>query len=106
MALISSTHGRAGVRVMRIKKDGPQQEVREVMGKLMLPGEFDAEYTRHDNSTVVTSDTVKNRINIVARENLGLDSEEFCQAVAARFLQRYHRVETVTVQGLQTKWMR
>jgi len=106
MALISNTYGKGRVRVMRIKKDGPAQEVREINVKAMLTGGFAAAFTQHDNTAVVSTDTVKNVINIVARENLGLDSEEFCQAVAARFLERYPQVETVTVTGLETKWIR
>jgi urate oxidase len=54
----------------------------------------------------VATDTIKNVINVVARENLSLDSEEFCQAVAARFLELYLHVETVTVEGFETRWRR
>jgi urate oxidase len=76
MALISNTYGKGRVRVMRIKRDGPAQEVREINVKAMLTGGFAAAFTQHDNTAVVSTDTVKNVINIVARENLGLDSEE------------------------------
>jgi urate oxidase len=106
MTLVSNTYGKGRVRVMRIKKDGPAQEVRQLNVKAMLTGGFAAAFTDHNNSGVVSTDTVKNVINIVARENLGLDTEDFCQAVAARFLERYSQVETVTVTALETKWTR
>jgi urate oxidase len=106
MALVSSTYGKGRVRVTRITRDGPLHQVRELTIKTMLTGGFGASYTEHDNSAVVATDTIKNVVNIVARENLGLDSEEFCQAIAARFLERYPQVETVTVHGLETKWAR
>ena len=60
MALISNTYGKGRVRVMRIKKDGPMQEVRELSVKAMLTGDFAAAFTDHDNSKAVSTDTVKN----------------------------------------------
>jgi urate oxidase len=106
MALISNTYGKGRVRVMRIKKDGPVQEVRELNVKCMLTGGFAAAFTDHDNSAVVSTDTVKNLVNIVARENLGLDTEEFGKAVARRFLDRYPQVESVNVDMHEVKWTR
>jgi urate oxidase len=106
MSLVSNTYGKAGVRVMRIKKDGPVHEVRELNVQAMLTGGFAAAFTSHDNSAVVSTDTVKNVVNVVARENLGLDKEEFACAVAQRFLERYPQVETATVTAHETKWAR
>jgi len=106
MALISNTYGKGRVRVMRIKKDGPMQEVRELTVKAMLTGDFGAAFTNHDNSKAVSTDTVKNVINIVAHENLGLDSEEFGKAVVARFLDHYPQVEQVDVELHEVKWTR
>jgi len=106
MALIGSTDGKGGVRVMRIKKGGLLREMREIEVTAMLIGGFDAAHTQQGNAPVVPTDTVEQVINIVAQENRGLDSEDFCQAVAARFLEYYPQVETVTVQGLDTEWTR
>jgi urate oxidase len=106
MALISNTYGKGRVRVMRIKKDGPVQEVRELTVKAMLTGGFAAAFTDHDNSAVVSTDTVKNIVNIVAHENLGLDTEEFGKAVAQRFLDRYPQVEAVNIELHEVKWTR
>src|SRR5262245_34896353 len=106
MALISNTYGKGRVRVMRIKKDGPVQEVRELNVKCMMTGDFGAAFTEHDNSKAVSTDTVKNLINIVARENLGLETEEFGKAVGRRFLERYPQVESVNIDLHEVKWTR
>lgn len=106
MALVSHTYGKARVRVMRIKKDGPTQEVRELNVKAMLTGGFAAVFTNHDNALAVSTDTVRNVVNVVARENLGLDKEDFAVAVTQRFLERYPQVESVTVTAHETKWVR
>ena len=106
MPLIRNRYGKGRVRVMRIKKDGPVQEVRELNVKAMLTGGFAAAFTHHDNSALVSTDTVKNLINIVARENLGLDTEAFGKVLAARFLDRYSQVESVKIELHEVKWVR
>ena len=106
MALVKSTYGKARVRVMRIHRDGVRHEVRELSLQVMLTGDFARVYTHADNALAVATDTIKNLVNVVARENLALDTEPFCVAVAQRFLKEYSQVDTVTVDALETKWVR
>ncbi len=106
MALLHKTYGKDGVRVMRIDRSGPRHEVRELTVRAMLTGNFDPAFTHADNSTSVSTDTVKNVINVVARENLSLGTELFCAAVAARLLESYAGVDSATVTAHETKWAR
>lgn len=106
MTLTRNTHGKASVRVMRIHRDGDRQEVRELTVKALLTGDFSRSYTDADNSRTVSTDTVKNVVNIVARENLALDTEPFCVALADRLLGLYDQVEAASVTAHETKWTR
>jgi len=106
MALVRNTYGKGRVRVMRIHRDGDRHEVRELTVKAMLHGEFGRAFTAKDNSTSVSTDTIKNIVNVVAHENLALPTELFCQAVAQRLLDSYSQIETATVSGHETKWTR
>jgi urate oxidase len=106
MTLLSNTYGKGRVRVMRINREGERHEVRELTVQTMLTGDFGRAYTHADNSTAISTDTVKNIVNVVARENLALSTEPFCQAIAQRFFDKYPQVETVTVNALETKWVR
>ena len=106
MTLLHNTYGKARVRVMRVHRNGERHEVRELTVQAMLEGDFARAYTAADNSTSVSTDTVKNVVNIVARENLALPSETFCKAVAARLLERYASVEAATVTAHETRWAR
>ena len=87
MALLRKTYGKDHVRVMRIGRNGERHEVRELSVRAMLTGDFDSAFTHADNSTSVATDTVKNVINVVARENLALGTELFCAAVAQKLLE-------------------
>lgn len=106
MTLVRNTYGKGRVRIMRIKRDTATHEVRELTVKAMLEGEFARSYTEADNSSVVATDTIKNIVNIVARENLALAIEPFCKAVGQRFLERYAHVSRAIVTAHETKWVR
>lgn len=106
MALVRNSYGKGRVRVMRIHRDGERHEVRETSVLAMLEGGFARAYTDADNKMVVATDTVKNTVNIVAREHLAADTEPFAQAIAQRFLDRYAQVERATVTAEVTKWLR
>lgn len=106
MPLVENTYGKGRVRVMRVCRDGDHFEVRELTVKAMLQGDFGRAYTSKDNSTSISTDTVKNVVNVVARENLALPNELFCLAVAQRLLDSYPQVDRARVSGHETKWSR
>jgi urate oxidase len=106
MALHQKTYGKDRVRVMRLDRRGDHQVARELSLSAMLTGNFDGAFSDGDNSTSVATDTIKNVINIVARENVSLGNELFCAAVARKLLHLYSSVEGVTVTGHETKWSR
>ena len=106
MTLLSSTYGKGRVRVMRVAGEGPHREVRDLTVRAMLTGDVGRAYTEADNSTTVSTDTVKNIVNIVARETLDASPELFCRAVAQRFLDSYAGMETATVSSRETRWNR
>jgi urate oxidase len=106
MPLIRDVYGKGRVRVMRVKRDTKRHEVRELTVKVMLEGAFAAAFTVADNSRVISTDTIKNVVNVVAHENIGAANEPFCEAAARRFLDQYAQVERVTVTAHETKWLR
>ena len=106
MPLIQNTYGKGRVRVMRVHRDGERHEVRELTVQAMLDGDFAAAYTEGDNRAVVATDTIKNIAYIVARENMAAGTEQYGEALAARFLERYPQVKRVRVSMRETRWAR
>src|SRR3979411_1516988 len=91
---------------MRINRDGDKHEVSQLNVKARIEGACARAYTHADNSTAVSTDTIKNVVNIVARQNTGLCTEEFCQVLAKKYLDTYPQVASVNVTGHETKWSR
>ncbi len=106
MALLHKTYGKDGVRVMRIDRRPDRHDVRELTVRAMLTGNFEGAFLSADNSTSVSTDTVKNVVNIVARENIALGTELFCAAVAKKLLDSYPGMDSATVTAHETKWTR
>jgi urate oxidase len=104
--LIKNKYGKGRVRVMRIHRDGERHEVSQLNVKVMIEGDFARAYTDGDNSTSISTDTIKNVVNVVARENTGLSTEEFSQALAKKYLDSYPQVASVAVTTHETKWSR
>src|SRR6195952_4180852 len=104
--LIRNKYGKGRVRVMRIHRDGDKHEVSQLSVKAMLEGDFARAYTDADNSTSTSTDTIKNIVNVVARENTGSSTEDFCQVLAKKYLDLYPQVTSVNVTAHETKWSR
>jgi urate oxidase len=106
MILKNFTYGKGRVRVMRVARETARHEVRELDAQVMLDGEFSDSFTSSDNSKVIATDTVKNIVNIVARDYPGLDSEDFAGAIGDYFFSHYDHVAGVKVTTKETKWTR
>jgi urate oxidase len=104
--LIKNRYGKGRVRVMRIHREGDRHEVSQLNVKAMLDGDFAPAFTSADNSTSVSTDTIKNVVNVVARENTGLCTEEFCQVLAKKYLDLYPQAVSVAITAHETKWSR
>jgi urate oxidase len=104
--LIKNRYGKGRVRVMRIHRDGDRHEVSQLNIKAMVEGDFSRTFTHADNSSTVSTDTIKNVVNVVARENTALSPEEFCQVLAKKFLDTYPQVASVAITSHETKWER
>lgn len=106
MKLIANRYGKARVRVMKILRDGPTHSVKQIDVSALLTGDFDAAYISGDNSKVVATDTIKNTVNVLAKEHLGEEIERFAQTVAQHFLRRYEQVESAEVEITSRDWQR
>ncbi len=106
MPLIRNRYGKGRVRVMRLHRDGDRHEVSQLNIKAMVEGDFARTYTHADNSGTVSTDTIKNVVNVVARENTALNPEEFCQVLAKKFLDTYPQIASVAITSHETKWER
>jgi urate oxidase len=106
MKLLANRYGKGRVRVLKILRDGATHTIKEVDVKAMLEGDFAASYTSADNSKVVATDTIKNTVNVLAKEHLGDEIERFGLSLGKHFLERYEQVESASAEITAKHWQR
>ncbi len=106
MKLISHNYGKAKVRVLKVMRAGKTHSLKELDVQVMLSGNFDASYTKSDNRLVVATDSIKNTINIFAKQKLGAETEAFGIVLGEHFLKIYKHVSRVEITLTEHCWNR
>ncbi len=106
MSFVKQRYGKANVRVLRVHRQGDDHDVREVRVKVTLDGDFARAYTAADNAPVVTTDAMKNLVQVMALAHLSAANESFALAIAQRFLDHYAHVSQAQVEIDETPWSR
>jgi urate oxidase len=104
--LVSHRYGKARVRVLKILRKGATHTIKDIEVAALLSGEFESSYTAGDNSRVVPTDTIKNTINALAKENLGDEIERFAVYLAEHFLKKYPQVHSAEIDIAERDWRR
>ncbi len=104
--LISHRYGKARVRVLKILRAEDRQSIKEIEVAAMLEGDFESSYTKGDNTKVVPTDTIKNTINVLAKEQLGEEIEPFAIALGKHFLERYKQIRSASIDINERDWRR
>jgi len=99
-------YGKSRVRVLKVNRATSVHTVTEVDVQVLLRGGIDSTFTRGDNSLVVPTDTCKNTILVLSRENLNESTEEFAMRVGSHFLAQYAHLSSVDVQLSEKVWER
>src|SRR5437588_4728660 len=104
--LIGHRYGKAKVRVMKILREADWHMLKDIEVAVLLRGDFASYYISGDNTRVVATDTMKNTINVLAKQHLGKEIERFALIAGEQFLQRYSQVETVEIEIKERAWKR
>ena len=106
MKLIQHQYGKAHIRVLKVTRHGAQHSLKELDVTVGLSGDFQASYTKADNRLVVATDSMKNTVNIFAKEKLGAENEEFGIVLGEHFLKTYPQVTCVEISLSERCWNR
>ena len=104
--VIDHRYGKARVRVMKILRDGATHTLKDIEVRALLQGDFVSSYTSGDNSKVVATDTIKNTVNVLAKEHLGHEIEQFAITLGKHFLSKYPQVQQAEIEIAERKWER
>lgn len=110
--LTSHSYGKHQVRVSKVRR--PRQSVAnsehhefiEITVDIELEGDFDAAFTDGDNRAVIATDTCKNTVYALAKDDSLESIESFGLTIAEYFLAQFSQVERCHVSLTQRVWTR
>ena len=108
MSIVLGPHqyGKSECRVVRVVRDQPRHELRDVNVSTCLWGAFDAAYVDGDQSRVLPTDSQKNTCFAFAKEH-GLDQiEDYALALGRHFVDDIESVAGARVEIEEYAWER
>jgi urate oxidase len=79
-------YGKSRIRLVTVRREPDQHHLRDLTVAVALEGEFEAAHTHGDNAGVIATDTMKNTVYALAKDNLTGSPEAFALALARHFI--------------------
>jgi urate oxidase len=106
IVLGASQYGKAETRVVRIYRDDPEHDIRDLNVSTSLRGEFDAAHLAGDQAKVLPTDTQKNTAYAYAKERGVGAIEDYALTLARHFVADVAPVRTARVDVDEYRWER
>ena len=104
--LTSNTYGKSDVRLTKVVRYGSCHALLEFSVDVRLSGTFERSYTYGDNSSIIATDSMKNTVYVLAKENDFTSAEQFAVILAEHFPRTYPQVLSSFVEIRQNNWAR
>jgi urate oxidase len=100
-------YGKSRVRLVKVRRppNSPQHELVDLTIDVQLEGTFDAVYVDGDNSLCVATDTMKNTVYALARQDPVAEVESFASRIADHFFAK-PAVERARISAVEHRWER
>ncbi|HEY2551972.1 MAG TPA: urate oxidase [Streptosporangiaceae bacterium] len=99
-------YGKAETRVVRIYRDSPRHEIRDLTVTTTLRGDFEAAYLSGDQSAVLPTDSQKNTCFAYAREKGVGAIEDYALDLARHFVTDIEPVRQARIEVAEHRWER
>ena len=104
--LAQNDYGKSRVRLLRVTRGKQKHEIKELTLAIRLEGDFETAHTKGDNSKILPTDTMKNTVYALARQNPVDAAETFCGVLIDHFLAGNPQIERVHVHTVEFPWGR
>ena len=104
--LAQNDYGKSRVRLLRVTRGKKKHEIKELTLAIRLEGDFETAHTKGDNSKILPTDTMKNTVYALARQNPVDAAETFCGVLIDHFLAGNPQIERVHVHTVEFPWGR
>jgi urate oxidase len=106
IVLTGDQYGKAENRIVRIYRDTPRHEIRDINVTTRLQGDFAAAYTDGDQSKVLPTDSQKQTAYAYAKEKGIASIEQYALALARHFVEDIEPVHRARIDVEEYAWDR
>ena len=87
MACVLGTnrYGKSGIHLLKVTRDGPRHTIVDFLVSVSLEGDFADIHTKGDNSKCLPTDTMKNTVYALAKDDPIISIESFGLRLARHF---------------------
>jgi urate oxidase len=106
-ALLWNRYGKSRVRLVKVRRPphGASHELADLTIDVQLEGAFDAVYVDGDNSPCIATDTMKNAVYALARQDPVVHVEAFASRLADHFIAK-PAVARARITAVEHRWAR
>lgn len=107
--LAQHAYGKHRVRFSKIRRDPENPSLHSLIEAtvgVILEGDMDEAYLKGDNRPVVATDTCKNTVYVLAKDDPIETIESFAVTLAEHFLSQYDHLDAANVTIEQKQWQR
>jgi urate oxidase len=104
--LAENRYGKSGVRLVKLTREGGRHHFQDLTVATSLEGDFRAAHEKGDNAQILPTDTMKNTVYALARQNPVGEIEEFGKLLAAHFLRSHAAIRRARVAIRESLWER
>lgn len=104
MSLQSHSHGKDRVRVLKVRRSPDGHSISEYTCKVVVESHAKQAFTSTNNYNVVATDSIKNTVYLVAKDNKALSPEEFGVQLVDFFLKKYAGIVRIRIRD-NSKWL-
>jgi urate oxidase len=106
IVLGQNNYGKSEIRLVKVVRGADHHELRDLTVDVVLEGDFEAAHLRGDNTGLLATDTMRNTVYALAKDNLTGSIEEFGSALVDHFLWAGPTVEHARVRLVEHPWDR
>lgn len=104
--LTHNAYGKSRVRLTKVVRKDGHHDIFEIDAAVELEGDFANAYAEGDNRKVIATDSIKNTVYVIAKENDFTSLEAFGFLLSRHFISTYAHVSRAIVEMTQPIWTR
>ena len=106
IVLGQNNYGKSEIRLVKVVRGVDRHELRDLTVDVVLEGDFEAAHLRGDNAGLLATDTMRNTVYALAKDNLTGSIETFGSVLVDHFLEAGPTVEHTRVRIVEHPWDR